>query len=71
MVALWSLLASPDHREFTPPKGHAVHNQQLNYKVQPQCNHSRKFSLKMTQQGRNMYECPTSDEKTLCAFVGV
>jgi hypothetical protein len=26
----------------------------LNYKVQPQCNGNKKFSLKMTQQGRNM-----------------
>jgi hypothetical protein len=24
----------------------------------------------MTQQGRNMKECVTIDEKTLCAFVG-
>jgi hypothetical protein len=24
----------------------------------------------MTQQGRNMKECVTIDDKTLCAFVG-
>jgi hypothetical protein len=28
------------------------------------------LSLKMTQQGRNMKECVTIDEKTLSAFVG-
>jgi hypothetical protein len=28
------------------------------------------LSLKMTQDGRNMQECITFDEKTLCAFVG-
>jgi hypothetical protein len=32
---------------------------------------SLSFSLKMTQQGRNMYECVIIDEKTLCAFVDV
>jgi hypothetical protein len=47
----------PDHREFTPPKTtqYTVNStSSLNYKVQPQCNDNKKFSVEMTQQGRNM-----------------
>jgi hypothetical protein len=42
----------------------------LNYEVQPSFNDKKNFSLKMTQQGQNMQECVTIDNKTLCAFVG-
>jgi hypothetical protein len=38
--------------------------------VQPSVTTTENFSLKMTQQDRNMYECVTIDEKTVCAFVG-
>jgi hypothetical protein len=53
-VTLRSGLASRDRREFTPPKTtqYAVNSTfSLNYKVQP---YNKKFSLKMTQQFRNM-----------------
>jgi hypothetical protein len=43
--------------EFTPPKTtqYTVNSTfSLNCKVQPSCNDNKKFSLKMTQQGRNM-----------------
>jgi hypothetical protein len=51
----------------TPP----VHGTQLTAHSHStiKCNLSvtitKKFSLKMTQQGRNMYECVTIDDKTL------
>jgi hypothetical protein len=39
--------------------------------VQPRVTTTESFSLKMTQQSRNMQKCVfTIDEKTLCAFVG-
>jgi hypothetical protein len=47
----------PDRGEFTPPKAtqYTVNSTySLNGKVQPQCNGNEKFSLKMTQQDRNM-----------------
>jgi hypothetical protein len=50
-------MAGRDRTEFTPPKTtqYTVKSTfSLNYKVQPQCNGNKKFSLKMTQQGRNM-----------------
>jgi hypothetical protein len=34
LIAYCAANASRDHRESAPPKGHAVHNQELNYKVQ-------------------------------------
>jgi hypothetical protein len=43
----------------------------LNCIVQPSVTTTESFSLKMTQQGRNMLQCVIIDEKTLCAFVGV
>jgi hypothetical protein len=59
--------AGPDRREFTPP----VHNTQSTVHSHStiKCNLSvritKKFSLKMTQQVRNMWECVTIDDKTL------
>jgi hypothetical protein len=47
----------PERGQFTPPKTtqYTVNSTfLLNCKVQPQCNGNKKFSLKMTQQGRNM-----------------
>jgi hypothetical protein len=49
--------SGPDRGEFTPLKTmqYTVNSTfSLNCKVQPQCNGNEKFSLKMTQQGRNM-----------------
>jgi hypothetical protein len=47
----------PDRREIKRPNTtHYTDNStfSLNYKVQPLCNDNKKFSLKVTQQGRNM-----------------
>jgi hypothetical protein len=57
--SFWADLESRprDHREFTPPKAmqYTVNSTfSLSYKVQPLCNDNKKFSLKITQQGRNM-----------------
>jgi hypothetical protein len=60
------------------PRPQRVHKQctvnstfSLNCIVQPSVTTTEGFSLRMTQQGRNMYEYVIIDEKTLCAFVGV
>jgi hypothetical protein len=54
----------PDRGEFTPPKTtqYTVNSTfSLNCKVQPYCNGNGKFSLKMTQQGRDMQEFVTTN----------
>jgi hypothetical protein len=48
---------SRDHKEFTPPKAaqFTVNSTfSINYIVQPSVTAAENFSLKMTQQGRNM-----------------
>jgi hypothetical protein len=59
--------AGRDCREFTPTV-HSTQSTAHSYSS-IKCNLSVtipiKFSLKMTQQGRNMYECATMDDKTL------